>query len=260
MRLPFPQTIDAGTLLIGADGIHLVTDEAASIPGANAPLEGQASVPAHAINAGSQGNIEAYDINSQCCRDNIFVKNLTAFTGGMEARDYSIVTKNDVDTAAMIFKTNAAERIQNSFLSKLQPNEALTPPLCSLKTAADHSVGQEAREVWVTAFTTCTAAGYDVTRFQEQVRKAFHTSSVPLAGNGFVINGEVQTSILSTLVSDGIVTVSVNCVGKLVYQFNRSEKQFIVTLIVGKGRSQAISILSHFRGIDQVTITLSRQA
>ncbi len=37
----FSQTIDAGTLFIGSDGAHIVTDQTASIPGATPPIEGQ---------------------------------------------------------------------------------------------------------------------------------------------------------------------------------------------------------------------------
>lgn len=256
---PYGQTIDAGTLLIGSDNVHIVTDEAAYIPGANAPLEGQATVPAHAINAGNQGNIAAYDINGQCCRDNIFVKNLTAFTGGMEARDYRIVTKNDVDTAALILKTNGAQRIRTSFLGKLQPGEALTPPLCSLKTVTNHKVGQEAQDVAVTGLFTCIASAYSIKAFQKQVSYALLTASVPLVGKGYVINGTLLTSTLSTIVTHGSVTVSVKCVGSLVYQFSPLEKHIIIMLIAGKERSQATNVLIHFRGIDQVIITLSRQ-
>src|SRR2546425_12293924 len=33
------QTIDAGTLFIGTDGVHIITDQAAAIPGATPPVE-----------------------------------------------------------------------------------------------------------------------------------------------------------------------------------------------------------------------------
>jgi hypothetical protein len=86
-----PQTIDAGTLLTGSDGIQIVTDQIAYIPAAQLPTDGQATVTAHAVNTGSDGNISAGDINGTCCREYILVKNNQPFSGGQSERDYQSV-------------------------------------------------------------------------------------------------------------------------------------------------------------------------
>jgi hypothetical protein len=49
-------TIAAGTILTGASGIQIVTDQDTTIPAGNPPSYGQISVSAHAINAGVRGN------------------------------------------------------------------------------------------------------------------------------------------------------------------------------------------------------------
>ncbi len=51
------KSIDAGTVFTGSDGIQVVTDQTALIPPGNPPTYGAATVPAHAVHAGSQGNI-----------------------------------------------------------------------------------------------------------------------------------------------------------------------------------------------------------
>ncbi len=56
-----PQTVTAGTVFTGNDGIQVATDTDATIPAANPPLEGQATVPAHTLTANAKGNIQAYD-------------------------------------------------------------------------------------------------------------------------------------------------------------------------------------------------------
>src|SRR5260370_36544178 len=63
----YPQTIAAGTVLTGADGLQVVTDAMASIPAGDPPLFGVVTVSAHAALAGSRGNIAAQDINGVCC-------------------------------------------------------------------------------------------------------------------------------------------------------------------------------------------------
>jgi hypothetical protein len=60
-------TIAAGTILTGASGIEVVTEQDATIPAGNPPSYGQVNVSAHAIRPGVRGNILAYDINQACC-------------------------------------------------------------------------------------------------------------------------------------------------------------------------------------------------
>jgi len=256
---PFIQTIDAGTLLIGSDGAHIVTDEIAYIPGANAPLEGQLTVTAHSLNIGSQGNIAAYDVNEHCCRDNIFVKNLSAFAGGGDARDYQMVSKADINNVSAMLQTNLKQFLQASFMNQLQPSEVLIPPQCSLKTVTDHIVGQEAKKVVVTVMATCSAAAYNLKAFQKQARDAFLSSSLPSVGDGYTINGNVQTSIVKMLVSQGILAITFHCTGKLVYRFSQRDKQVFAKLISGKDVLTAIKMLLRSRGVDRAMLTVSRQ-
>src|SRR5712692_6223871 len=93
------QTIAAGTILTGSDGVQIVTDQPATIPAANPPLEGQIIIPAHALLAGGEGNIPAYDINTACCAPSVVAKNTKAFTGGTEARNFLEVRREDINNA-----------------------------------------------------------------------------------------------------------------------------------------------------------------
>src|SRR6266699_3935027 len=69
------QTIAGGTILTGSDGTQVVTDQPATIPAANPPLEGQISIPAHALLVGGEGNILAYEVNTACCAPSVVAKN-----------------------------------------------------------------------------------------------------------------------------------------------------------------------------------------
>ena len=55
--LPAPQTIAAGELLTGADGVGVVTFQDAVIPAGTLAINGRVTVPAQTVNAGPQGNI-----------------------------------------------------------------------------------------------------------------------------------------------------------------------------------------------------------
>src|SRR5205085_4355471 len=123
------QAIAAGTFFIGSDGAHIVTDETVTIPGATPPLEGQVRVSAHAVNNGAAGNISAGDISGACCRENIFAYN-SAFSGGQDERNYTIVRQADIQGVVSSLVPTLTQHIQTSFQEQIRPGETLTPNLC----------------------------------------------------------------------------------------------------------------------------------
>lgn len=87
-QAPAAQTIPAGMLLNGADGVQVVTEQTVVVLAAHLPLQGQVSVAAHALQDGPSGNIGANDLDGPCCFAGIAVQNQQAFVGGANARDY----------------------------------------------------------------------------------------------------------------------------------------------------------------------------
>ncbi|HET8843004.1 MAG TPA: hypothetical protein VFN35_16190 [Ktedonobacteraceae bacterium] len=82
-----PQFIQAGFLLTSYSGVEVSTDYGVTVPEGNGESYGVATVSAHVVVAGSGGNIPAYSIKRTYGTD-IFIKNLSAFTGGQDA--YSV--------------------------------------------------------------------------------------------------------------------------------------------------------------------------
>ncbi|HTK11732.1 MAG TPA: protein kinase, partial [Ktedonobacteraceae bacterium] len=123
------QTILTGSVVIGADGIQVITDENAVIPAANPDTRngGRIMVAAHAANVGSKGNILALDINKTCCVSDgtIFVKNLSAFTGGQDAQSYHFPTQDDVDQVSQSVQANLEQKARQQLQSQLASGEQL---------------------------------------------------------------------------------------------------------------------------------------
>ena len=87
----YAQIIPLDTVLTGADGIKIVSDEQAVIPPAaqtTPPTYGQVRVLAHALIPGKAGNIQAGDINEACCVTSVIAQN-TSFHGGRDAYTYT---------------------------------------------------------------------------------------------------------------------------------------------------------------------------
>lgn len=154
----YSQIIPFGTVLKGADGIKVVTDEQAVIPPAvqtTPPAYGRVSVAAHALISGEGGNIQAGDINEACCVTSVIAQN-TLFHGGRDAYTYTYLSDQDVkNTTAPLLPTL---RLQT--LSTL-PNPQLHPT-CTTVTTSTPSVGKETVNAVLRITETCKALSYIV--------------------------------------------------------------------------------------------------
>jgi hypothetical protein len=92
------QTLPAGLIFISSSGISVVTDTAVFVPAGSANGYGFATVAAHALMSGKQGNISAYAIN-RVEGSSVYIRNLTAFRGGKDAYSVKVVTAQDRQTA-----------------------------------------------------------------------------------------------------------------------------------------------------------------
>ncbi len=247
------QTIEAGTLLIGSDGAHIVTDQIADVPGATPPLEGQTTVPAHAVNKGAAGNIHAGDISGVCCRENIFAYN-SAFSGGQDERTYTIVRQADIHGVVLSIAPPLIGSIQASFQEQIRPGETLTPNLCSQKVSPDRNVGDEATYVAVTVTESCIAAAYITTDLHAKVKQALAAQAEQTIGTGYLLSSYSQTSPMKTSVQQGRLVIVGTFQGRMIYYFSSQDLTTLRQQLVGKSRQQGIAILSHLHGAEHITV------
>ncbi|HEY6411338.1 MAG TPA: baseplate J/gp47 family protein [Ktedonobacteraceae bacterium] len=262
--LPQAQTIPAGTLLIGADGVQVVTDEDALLPAAQMPTEGQVSVSAHALVVGSAGNIRANDLYGACCRADVFAQNSMAFHGGQHARDFPVVRAQDIAGAVTTLKTSLQASVQAAMLTQVQPGETLlTPVPCTPQVATDHAVGEEARQVRVRLDETCRGETYDTQAVQILVLEAVTQEALMELGAGYSLTGAVQVTGVTmnpSPVKDQqheSLVLHVRGMGTWAYQFSDTQLHEMAQLIAGKSREQATNLLLAQPGVSQVAMTVS---
>jgi hypothetical protein len=253
------QTIAAGTVLTGRDGIQVVTDQPAIIPAGNPPTYGQVTVSAHAFLAGPQGDIQAFDINTACCATSIVAKNTEAFTGGVAARDYLVVTRTDINNAVTSLLILLSQSENAALQVQLHPGEALIPSNCTPHVSTDHKPGDEAKHVTVTVSVTCSGIAYDAHNvYQDATRvipRSFRT--------GYRLVGDIRVSVLHATITDhqrGIATLTVKIEATSVDQLTPGEKRQILKLIARKTRQQALTTLLHLPGIQGAAITIKGSA
>ncbi len=252
------QTIPAGTLLTGADGVQVVTEQDAIIPAASYPTFGQATVSAHAVVAGPQGNIHAGDIYGSCCRLNISAVS-HAFSGGQAARTYQTATQQDITSAASTLTTSIDQSIQAALQTQVRANETLITPLpCQPTVTADHEPGAEAAQVRVTESETCTGEVYNANDYHALVTQFVISQATRQLGAGYSQVGDVQASTMhvsTTQQSAGTIAFVVKATGQWMYQFQPSQLQHLAALIAGQSKAQATQRLLGAPGVQSVSIT-----
>ena len=245
---PYSQTVAAGTVLTGNDGVEIVTDAPAVIPAGNPPIEGEATVPAHATVIGPQGNIAPLDLNGLCCLAGISVKNTMAFHDGQDAYAFPMVTQADIDHAAGPLVATLTAATQERLHAQVSPNERLAGQVqCQPVVTPDHSVSSNASQVTVSIQVTCHAETYDDEAVARLVTGALmHNASITL-GSGYVLHGTISTTITPAgappHAKPGTLTLLVTGQGAWVYQVNPPEQARLTKLIVGVSRQQAMHVL-----------------
>ncbi len=245
---PYAQTVAAGTLLTGADSVEIVTDAPAVIPAGNPPIEGEATVPAHATTIGPQGNIAPLDLNGLCCLAGISVKNTMAFRDGQDAYDFPMVTQADIDQAAGPLVATLTPATQASLQGEVHPNERLAGQVqCQPAVTPDHPAGSNASQVTVGVSVTCHAQVYDHEAVVRLVTNALMHNALMTLGSGYVLHGTISTTITPAGVpphaKPGTLTLLVTGQGAWVYQVRTAEQARLTKLIAGLSRQAAIRVL-----------------
>jgi Baseplate J-like protein len=251
-----PQTVEAGTVLTGADGHQIVTLGSVTIPPDSPPVNGQATILAQARDLGASGNIPTLDING-LFSSTLYVKNLAAFTGGQDARDFLLVTKTDRDRAAASLQAKVTASMSAALQGQLPPGQVLHPLPCAPAIAADHSIGEEAASLTITVSETCMAVAYDMRQLQTRATQLLATKATRTFGAGYLLYGNVQVSVskATTSPTSPQVALTFTCAGTFAYTLTVQAQQHLKTLLAGQPRLVALRWLLQQPGIHQASIS-----
>ena len=251
---PYVQTVNAGTLITGADGIQVITDQDAIIPAAIMPAEGQTTILGHAVTTGPQGNIRAGDLYGACCRLNVFVAN-GAFHGGQDARTYQSVTPQDIDRVVSSLKTSLEQSAQAALQTQVQPSETLIIPLsCTSNVTPDHQPGGEATQVHITINATCTGTTYNIQAGTTLLTTLATKDATKQLGRGYITTGIHMTQ--ATPSNQSSKELQVKSVSLWAYPFTQEQQSSIKAMIAGMSKDKATATLLRMAGAQSVTITL----
>jgi VCBS repeat-containing protein len=252
--------LPAGTLLTGASGVQILTDQDATIPAGNPPSYGQVSVSAYAISPGLRGNIPAYDINRACCATSVLAKNIQPFTGGQNERDFSIVSQQDIQKISTPLKAAVTQSMQGALQGQLKPSEQLQLLPCTPTVSSDYQVGAEATQLKVTVSQTCNAVAYSGQELATKATAFLSRQALQKTGTGYSLFGTVHVSVKQASVSYAttpLVFLSFSASGTWMYGLSHIAQQQIKHLVAGKTTQQALKMLETLPGIEQASIQIT---
>jgi len=251
---PYVQTVNAGTMLAGADGIQVITEQDAIIPAAIMPTEGQTTILGHAVTPGPQGNIRAGDLYGACCRLNVFVANGT-FHGGQDARTYQSVTQQDINIVTTSIKSGLEQSVQAALQTQVQATETLITPLsCTSNVTPDHQPGEEATQVHITINETCTGTTYNTQAGTTLLTTLATKDATKRLGTGYITTGIHMTQ--ATPSNQSGRELQVKSVSLWAYPFTQEQQSSIKAMIAGMSKDKVTATLLRMAGVQSVAITL----
>jgi len=243
------------TVLTGSDGVQVKFFGPVFVP---ATGSASATTTGYVINPGAAGNIRALDIQGNCCSANIFVKNLSAFTGGQDAQPNSVIQRNDIDNAAKPVTADLQTSTRNALQQQVKNNERIVDGSFGCKSTAtsDHQAGDRAKAVTVSVSVTCTEEVFDFTAAQ-QIASGLLPKGTNLTGYSLV--GSVTTHLVnsSQVSAQGQVSITIHAEGKWVYRFTDQLKQEIRSKLVNHTKDQALNILRQYVGLATANVSIS---
>ncbi len=251
------QTIHAGTILIGNDGVRIITDQQAAIPAANPPSLGYTTVSAHALYAGGRGNIAAYDINQACCATAIKAVNTASFYWGADERNFQTVSHADIHTIATLLKTHLSQGLTSALQKQLKNGEVLLAPTCTPIVRSDHQPEDEAATVKVTVSETCSSAAYSTSALQKDATLLLTSQAFQKLGAGYSLTGNVQVVVKQATITGTHIHLVVSSQGTWIYKLSTKAQEHIRQRIAGKTTHEALQLIASLPGIETAAIKAS---
>ncbi len=260
---PYSQRIATGTVIQGADGIEVVTDETAIIPAGNAPIFGIATVTAHMLVGGTRGNINPLDINGLCCLAGITTKNNNSFTGGQDPKPYPMLIQADLQREAATLAGLLDPVAQEGERAQINASEQLLQPIhCNVNSSSIPKVGERATTATVSVSETCTAQAYDNSVLQSLTQSAFLADAQSQTGSNYIERGNLTIAIEKTTLLDkrhATYNLLVSAAGVMIFHLSSSQLQSLKTQIAGKKIREAQQQLLALAGVQGVYIKPSSQ-
>lgn len=251
------QQIQSGITFTLSGGLQVVSEGTVTIPPGNPPDSlGTATVYAHVVQAGAQGNIPAGTIDGLCPCGNagVSVKN-AQFSGGQDAATYTVLSQADIDGVANPERTSLLRAATAGVTAQIRRTERLaTAVQCAVHEALDYQAGSRTTLAHVTVSATCHGEVYDQQDVEGRATAIFRQDMRQALPKEARLVGSPVATIAHTALSDqqeGTLALLVHVRGWWMHALDATQ---LSRRIAGKSYGEAMADLLRTPGVLTATV------
>jgi hypothetical protein len=241
-----------------ASGVQVQTAQAVDVPGRQDGQNGSISASALAVDVGRTGNIPAYAVSTKCC-GGLSVSNPAAFSGGVDAHQFHVVTQADVDSVSGSLLVQLQQWAKQQLLRQLHAGEVIAGQPAYISTVStDKPVGARADIVTVQVKLAASAAVYNGSDAKHLASQLLEEQAAQVLGNSYQLRGSptVATPQIVKQERDGTIYLSVPVQEVWAYIFSSQQLSQWKLSIKGASSEAALAFLNEQAGVAAVQIHL----
>jgi hypothetical protein len=257
----YPQTISAaGTSIAISPTIQIAPDQDVVVPPSSGSSPGEASAPAHALQAGEAGNIAPGTINMLCgcgAAQGVLVKNLAGFSGGQDTTTRSFIQPSDLTQAVVSQQVPTLRHAQQLLLAQVQlPEQVAGENACTSRTITDRPLTATA-QVRASITETCTVFAFNPDEARTKAI-ALYLRSASAPGPHQVLNtvsASRRVQVAAGTSAQAALVLTVHVTAQWRYVMGKVEQEKLLGLLAGKTPEEAAQVLAHYTGVGAFSIS-----
>lgn len=226
---------------------------------------GTVTFQAQADQAGSGGNIAAYDVNFPVDIYDIFntvvgtgyATNPQNFSGGTDASNFSFVQQSDIDHVTTALSQQLTPATRTKVSQNMKSNERMAGDIqCHPTVSSNHSAQAQASNVTVSISTTCSVLAYDPQTLRQAAMATYEADGPTHFGSGYALFGGMQIGQPELInAADNTATFQFQMNGIWSLQWTPQTQAALQRQIAGEPQSDALHALSENPNIQHASIT-----
>jgi len=257
------QVIVPSGIITSSSGIKVQLTQNVPVPPRQNKRDGKAPGNAVAVNEGVSGSIAAHTIDGTCCAPGIAVKNVEAFSGGVDAQVLHIVAQSDIDGVQNTLKSQLQAQLVQKLNHQLPADETMTgEPVYTTTVTSNNVVGSQVDMVQVQVSVSASIPSYSRLVMDHVAAQLLDKQAAQTLGSHYQVQGTptITSQHADVHAKDGLIYLNVAIHGTWLYIFTPQQTGQWRQMIKGATTKVALAYLITQEGVSTVQIHLPFQA
>ncbi len=239
-------------------GVQVRVKQMVQVPAHQGGQDGTATASATAVQVGVTGNIAAHALDGPCC-NGLTVKNLEAFSGGVDPRMVHIISQADLDSVQNALAPKIQQQVTQQLQKQMLPDEVMVgQPAYQITATPNNPVGTQVDQVQVLVRVSGSVTVYNRNIANHTAAQLLSKEAVQTLGNNYQLQGTpaILASPQTQQGQNGVVYLSVSVRGLWIYALSTQQVSKWRQSIKGATSAAALAYLNEQPGVATVEIHL----